>query len=194
MPQLLSLRGRHALSPFRLTKLLAALSAARPDHGIAAIGAAYWHFVEIGRALSATEEATLARILTYGPHDDAAFDAGELLLVVPRPGTISPWSSKATDIAKNCGLAAVTRIERGVAWRIATRDGAPLGAADRAALLPLLHDRMTDSVFDDLAAASALFAHFAPRPMATIPLAAEGPAAIAAANAELGLALAPDEI
>ncbi len=194
MPQLLTLRGRHALSPFRLTKLLAALSASQPGHAVAGIGAVYWHFVETGRELDARERSTLERILTYGPHDDAADDAGEFVLAVPRPGTISPWSSKATEIARNCGLAAVTRIERGVGFRVITRDGAPLAADDRAALLPLLHDRMTEAVFDDLSAAQALFAHFPPRPLATIPLLAAGPAAIAAANVELGLALAPDEI
>ena len=104
--------------------------------------------------------------------------------MVPRPGTISPWSSKATDIARNCGLAAVRRIERGVAFRIACRGGAPLAADDRAALLPLIHDRMTEAVLDDLAGAAQLFAHFPPRPLATIPLLRDGRAALVAANAD----------
>ncbi len=97
--------------------------------------------------MTAAERATLDRLLTYGPRGASNADAGELLLVLPRPGTISPWASKATDIAHNCGLPAVERIERGVAYRISTRDGAPLTAGDRAALLPLLHDRMTEAVF-----------------------------------------------
>ena len=194
MPQFLTLQGRHALSPFRLAKLMAALSAARPEHAVTAIGASYCHFVEVEADLTADEFAVLERILTYGPHDEAANESGAFLLVVPRPGTISPWSSKATDIARNCGLASVTRIERGIGFRIATRDGAALSEADRAALLPLLHDRMTDAVFDDLDAARNLFAHFAPKPLATIPLLAKGKAAIEAANVELGLALASDEI
>ena len=175
MPQLLTLRGRHALSPFRLTKLLAALAASRPHHAVAGIGAAYWHFVETSRDLAPPERATLERILTYGPHDEAANETGDFVLVAPRPGTISPWSSKATDIARNCALSAVVRIERGIGFRIATRDGAPLAAADRAALLPLLHDRMTEAVFDDLAAASALFAHVPPRPLVDDPVAGRGP-------------------
>jgi phosphoribosylformylglycinamidine synthase len=194
MPHLLTLRGRNALSPFRVTKLKAALSAAHPDHPIERISATYWHFVEVGRELTSPERATLTRLLTYGPHDEAAPDDGAFLLVVPRPGTISPWSSKATDIARNCGLAPVKRIERGIGYRVATRDASPLTVVEREALLPLLHDRMTESVFGALDDARALFSHFAPKPLATIPLLAQGRVAIEHANAELGLALAPDEI
>ncbi len=194
MPHFLTLRGRNALSPFRIAKLLAALSRSQPDHAIAGIAAAYWHFVETQRGLDAPEHETLARVLTYGPRDNAADDTGDFFLVVPRPGTISPWSSKATDIAANCGLAAVTRVERGVGYRIVTRDHTTVSAVDRAALLPLLHDRMTEAVLTDLSEATQLFAHFPPRPLTTIPLLAEGRAAIEDANLELGLALAPDEI
>ena len=194
MPHLLTLRGRNALSAFRVAKLLAALSADRPDHAITGLSAAFWHFVTCERDLEPAEAATLERILTYGPHDEVVAEAGSFVLVVPRPGTISPWSSKATDIARNCGLAAVTRIERGVGYRIATRGDIALAAGDRAALVPLLHDRMTEAVLADLGDAGVLFAHFPPRPLTTIALAAGGRVAIEAANAELGLALAPDEI
>ncbi len=194
MPQLLTLRGRHALSRFRVAKLHAALKAARSDHAIASIAADFWHFVEIERPLSDRERHTLDRLLTYGGHDSEHRDGGELVVVVPRPGTISPWSSKATDIARNCGLSAVARIERGIGFRVATRHGASLTAADRAALLPLLHDRMTEAVLPRLEEASALFGHVAPRPLASIPLLREGRAAIERANVSLGLALAPDEI
>ena len=194
MPHLLTLCGRHALSPFRVAKLLAALAASRPDHAVTSVSAAYWHFVEVERALTPTERSTLERLLTYGAHEAADADRGELIVVVPRPGTLSPWSSKATDIAKNCGLSPVLRIERGVGFHVATRSGAPLATADRAALLPLLHDRMTDAVLPRLTDAQALFAHFPPRPLTSIPLLAEGRVAIERANAALGLALAPDEI
>ncbi|MEP7183049.1 MAG: phosphoribosylformylglycinamidine synthase [Betaproteobacteria bacterium] len=194
MPHLLTLRGRHALTPFRVAKLFAALAASRPDHTVSGVAATFWHFVETDRALTPAETSTLERILTYGPHDEVATDDGALLVVVPRPGTISPWSSKATDIARNCGLAAVKRIERGTAYRIACRGGAALASDDRAALLPLVHDRMTDAVLPALDDARALFAHFAPKPLTTIPLLSGGRAAIETANAELGLALAPDEI
>ncbi len=88
----------------------------------------------VERELTPAEHATLVRLLTYGPHDEAARGRRILLLVVPRPGTISPWSSKATYIARNCGLAPVKRVERGVGYWIATRGGSPLRDAERAAL------------------------------------------------------------
>jgi phosphoribosylformylglycinamidine synthase len=195
MSDILSLAGRPALSSFRLAKLLQSLAAARSAHRVAAINATFAHFVEVSRPLGADERATLERLLTYGPEASAATAAANAtFLVVPRPGTLSPWSSKATDIARNCGLAAVTRIERGVVYDIATRDGTPLTDADRAALLPLLHDRMIESVFTDMADAAKLFAHFPPRPLTSIALLAEGRAALERANVALGLALAPDEI
>ncbi len=192
--EILSLRGRSALSPFRIAKLMASLSAARPGHGIAAVAATFRHFVEAERPLDERERETLDRLLTYGPRMHDAAPDGVSLLVVPRPGTISPWSSKATDIAHNCGLAALRRIERGIEYRVRTRDDAALAAADRDALLPMIHDRMTEAVFADEAEAAQLFAHFAPRPLATVALLAEGRAALDRANRDLGLALAPDEI
>jgi phosphoribosylformylglycinamidine synthase len=194
MSQLLTLRGRHALSPFRVAKLEAALAASRPDHAVSRISSTYWHFVEIARNLASSELATLERLLTYGEHDAESAGGGEPFVVVPRPGTISPWSSKASDIAHNCGLDAVLRIERGVEFRVATREGGPLSADDRAVLLQLIHDRMTEAVLPRLDDAHVLFARVAPRPMATISLLARGRSAIVEANAALGLALAPDEI
>jgi len=194
MPRLLTLRGRSALSPFRVAKLEDALARALPERRITGIAAAWWHFVEVDRPLAAAEQAILERILTYGPQGEDAGSSGSLLLVVPRPGTISPWSTKATDIARHCGLDAVLRIERGIGYRIARDDGAPPDAAERAALLPLVHDRMTQTVLGDLDDARRLFAHFPPRPLTTIPLLADGVDALRRANASLGLALAPDEI
>jgi phosphoribosylformylglycinamidine synthase len=195
MPEILSLAGRPALSPFRVAKLFAGLSQVRPAHRISSLTATYRHFVEVAHALAPDERSTLERILTYGPAPhEAGDDGGTVMLVVPRPGTISPWSSKATDIAHNCGLSAVTRIERGVLVRVHTRDHEPLCDDDRAALLPFVHDRMIEAVFDDVADAAKLFAHVAPRPVAAIPLLAEGRAALERANVALGLALAPDEI
>jgi phosphoribosylformylglycinamidine synthase len=195
MPEILSLAGRPALSAFRLAKLQQALATSRPGHRIARIAATFRHFVEVTHALDAAERTTLEQLLTYGPdtHDDA-ITAPVLMLVVPRPGTISPWSSKATDIAANCGLVHVRRIERGIVYAIQTVDGAPLGMEDRAVLLPLLHDRMIESVFNNLAAASQLFAHVAPEPMTTIALLTQGRVALERANIDLGLALAADEV
>ena len=128
MPQFLSLRGRNALSEFRSSKLQQALQ--QVNLRFSGISAEFRHFVSVSRALSITENAILERILTYGPVARAVPEAGQLLLVVPRLGTISPWSSKATDIARHCGLAPVERIERGVAWHVAKLDGSPLSAPE----------------------------------------------------------------
>ena len=125
MPQFLRLRGRNALPAFRSKKLLAAAAADIPDLHVAA---EYWHFIELDRALDAAETQRLERVLTYGPDSAGIVQAGTLLLVTPRLGTISPWSSKATDIVRHCGLEAVNRIERGVAWWC-SRAGKPLTAA-----------------------------------------------------------------
>ena len=112
MAEFISLRGRAALSPFRLAKLQDNLAAANPAHRIQGLAATFWHFVEISRALEAPERDKLERLLDYGPKSTDSDDIGTLLLVVPRPGTISPWSSKATDIARNCGLDAVVLLCR----------------------------------------------------------------------------------
>ena len=194
MAAILSLRGAPALSAFRVAKLFSGLTAAHPRHRIVGVSATYWHFAEVERALAHAEHERLERLLEYGPRMEDADDAGELLLAVPRPGTISPWSSKASDIARNCGLAAVRRIERGVAYRIRTGDGLALSREDRDALLPLIHDRMVEVVVDRMSDAARLFVHVAPRPMDTVPLHSEGVAALVKANDELGLALADDEI
>ncbi|HKA39338.1 MAG TPA: hypothetical protein VKD25_06195, partial [Burkholderiales bacterium] len=121
MPQILRLRGRSALSAFRLSKLSRSATAAVSR--LSGIHAEFWHIVEVARALSADERARLERLLTYGPADAAGALPGDLILVVPRIGTVSPWSSKATDIARHCGLEAVQRVERGVAYYVSTRDG-----------------------------------------------------------------------
>ena len=192
MPQFLSLRGRNALSEFRSRKLNAALQQAGLN--LSAISAEYWHFVSVTRALEAGELAVLERILTYGPAAQATLAAGHLQLVVPRLGTISPWSSKATDIARQCGLAAVARIERGAAYYAAKADGSRLTSRERAALLPLIHDRMTETVLDAIDDAARLFHHYEPRPLATVDLLGGGVDALHAANRTLGLALSEDEI
>src|SRR5690606_10997139 len=120
--------------------------------------AVFWHFVSTARALTAGEYAVLERILTYGPAAHASAEQGRLLLVVPRLGTISPWSSKATEIARHCGLQTVERIERGVAYHMDIPGPAP------AALLALIHVRMTETVLDSMDAVAHLFAHYPPQP------------------------------
>ena len=192
MPQILRLRGRNALSAFRLQKLTASSIAAVPS--VFGIHAEFWHFVQVRRPLSEEENTRLERILTYGPAQATSKANGELMLVVPRIGTISPWCSKASDIARHCGLDAVERIERGIAYWIAARDSALLAAPDRAALAPLVHDRMTETVLGDFESAGRLFEHFEPRPLATVDVMSGGKAALERANREMGLALSDDEI
>ena len=167
MADFLALPGRSAASSFRIAKLLASLRAARPATAIGALAARYRHYVELARPLAAAERTLLDRLLTYGPRDERGVDGEPAFVVVPRPGTISPWSSKATDIAANCGLDAVRRLERGVDWHVAVRDGAPLSQADRDALASLVHDRMTEAVLDGPSHAGVLFAHVPPRRLAS---------------------------
>ena len=179
MPQILQLRGPRALSEFRLAKLLAVLQKADP--GVRGVAAEFRHFVECERALDAAGRALLGRLLDYGRAE--AEPGGEGFLVVPRLGTISPWSSKATDIARNCGLAGVTRIERGTHYFLSGRVARP------DAVAALLHDRMTETVLRSTADADALFAHVPPRPLQSFPI-----GTMEALNTRLGLALAHDEI
>ncbi len=195
----LELPGGAALSRFRLDKLNARI---REVDALAAVRSArYWHFVEITREMDAREREVLDRLLTYGPPapDD---DTGTVpVLVTPRLGTISPWSSKATDIARLCNLDVVRRIERGTVFHLARpNDGSgPTAHAtgyrfDTTRILPLLHDRMTETVLPSIEAAAELFRHVAPKPMTDIDILGGGAAAIAEANLRFGLALAPDEI
>ena len=192
MPEVLTLRGRNALSEFRLKKLSQALKRTAP--AVTAITAEYWHFVALKVPLQPPQRKVLERILAYGPAPAEVSETGRLFLVVPRLGTISPWASKATDIAHSCGLESVERIERGVAYYISTRKGGPLYPAQQAALLPLIHDRMTETVLESFEAAAQLFRHFAPQPLTTIDLLSGGHEALERANREMGLALSDDEI
>ena len=188
---MLQLPGATALSAFRIAKLVARLTPIEP--AVSALDARFVHFVDLERTLTSAELAILERLLTYGPRIDAApaeSDAGQLL-VVPRAGTISPWSSKATDIAHVCGLEAVRRIERGIEYRVSAPK--PLGRERLLALAPVLFDRMTEAALIDSAQAESLFAHAQPRPLARISL-QSGRAALVRANSELGLALSADEI
>ncbi len=195
---MLILRGSPALSPFRLQKLLEGLTAA--GFPARAISAEFVHLAEIEGDLTVAQRAILDRLLTYGPRRSAAAVTGLLQVVAPRPGTISPWSSKATDIAHICGLTNVRRIERAIAYTVAIDNAAlrpPLHvvpATQLALLRARLHDRMTQVVFPDLDSCAALFRHESPRPATTVPILAKGRAALVEANTALGLALAEDEI
>jgi len=188
---MLILRGSPALSAFRLQKLTESLVASElPVRGLSAT---FVHVVESTAELSPFERQVLERLLTYGPRRSAAPVSGLQQVVAPRPGTISPWSSKATDIAHTCGLTAIKRIERVVAYTIDLGD-ATLTPAQQITLAAKLHDRMTQAVFPTPEACAVLFRREEPRRMASVPVLAQGRAALVAANASLGLALADDEI
>jgi phosphoribosylformylglycinamidine synthase len=189
---MLRLRGSAALSPFRLDKILAALKGAAPR--ITHLYAEFWHFAWTEGELSAAQQDTLKQILTYGPKMVEETPSGELFLVVPRPGTISPWSSRATDIARHCGLEGMQRLERGIAVYAATADGSPLTEDEKRALKPLIHDRMTEAVFGSLDDAEKLYHEAQPAPLSTVDILGGGKAALVAANSDMGLALSPDEI
>jgi phosphoribosylformylglycinamidine synthase len=191
MTQILKLRGSQALSRFRLDKLLQNLRTLGSE--VSGLDAEFWHFVACREALSPRELDIVHALLRYGPQP-ATEPSGELFLVTPRLGTISPWSSKATDIARRCGLGKVERIERGIAYYVVKRKGGKLGDRERGALTGLIHDRMTESVLASFDDAGILFQHVAPRPMATIDVLAGSREALVSANRELGLALSEDEI
>lgn len=184
--------GSSALSAFRLEKLRAALITAAPDVVVADTRHCYFSALQ-GAALDAAQAAVLDKVL--GLTGQEQVPEGAPVLVVPRLGTISPWSTKATDIAQHCGLTGVVRIERGVIYYLSAKNGAQLTDAQKALALPLLHDRMTESVLASVAdAAEKIFRHGEPQPLASVDILQGGAEALAAANREMGLALSGDEI
>ncbi|MGD8618168.1 MAG: phosphoribosylformylglycinamidine synthase, partial [Gammaproteobacteria bacterium] len=189
---MLYLRGCPSLSDFRKQKLLAQCRERVPV--LRDLRADYLHIVELEETLSAAEQDILEKLLTYGPAQSTVLEATATVTVTPRPGTISPWSSKASDIVHNCGLEKVTRVERGITYSISTANGAPLTDAQLSSVLPLLHDRMTEAVMFDIAESDALFRHAVPAPMAVVDVLGGGRDALEIANRKLGLALSDDEI
>ena len=182
----LQLPGPSALSPFRRAKLLQALQPRIP--AVTQVAARYVHYLECRRDLNRDELDRLQRLLSYGPPARLDFQ-GQHFWVLPRPGTISPWSSKATDILHICGLEAVERIERGIEYCLAAAE--PL--QQRKSELEPLYDRMTQVLLAEGESAE-IFSHLPPAPLVSIPLLEEGRAALERANRELGLALSADEI
>lgn len=183
------LRGSSALSEFRINKLLAQCQESHlPVRGIYA---EFTHFIKLDEALSEDEERKLSKLLQYGPSSAEHELVGEMRIVTPRPGTISPWSTKATDIAHNCGLTKVSRIERGIAYFI---NSDSMNEMQWQQLYGFIHDRMMETVFLDNQSVNALFVDQSPAPFITIDVLAKGKQALMQANIEMGLALADDEV
>ncbi|MGV6827016.1 MAG: phosphoribosylformylglycinamidine synthase [bacterium] len=184
-------RGAPALSEFRLSKLGRRISGKLGKE--VEVYAEFIHLAELDAALSSDEQGVLDRLLQYGPALSTHDPEGSEIYVVPRAGTISPWSSKSTDIAYNCGLDSVVRLERGIVYYLSVAQQS-LDASELGEAATLLHDRMTESVFYDRAETEAVFAHAEPRPHISVDVMQNGREALVAANGELGLALSDDEI
>ena len=189
MSVVLPLRGTRALSDFRVEKLLQ--KAAALGLPAAQLSSEFWYFAASDAPLAADDAAKLEALVdAQSVAAPQVSDGLNLFLVTPRLGTVSPWASKATDIAHNCGLSQITRIERGMAVWVAGR----LNEDEKRAWASLLHDRMTESVLPDFQAAAKLFAHPEAQTFATVDVLGGGRDALVQANTGLGLALSPDEI
>jgi len=186
------LHGSPALSEFRRIRLLEVLRDA--VGAVTDVRTEYVHFAWLNQQLSDHELDTLDRILNHAGDRYPQTPPGRLMLVVPRPGTISPWSTKATDIVHNCGMDKIVRMERGCAYYITGLDDEEITDAGVAGIRALLHDRMTEAVLERLEDATILFDTDTPSPFAIVDILSGGVQALQRANADMGLALADDEI
>ena len=192
--------GGKALSDFRIRQLLPQLQAVAP--AVASVQARYVHLAGFAAEPPAAELQRLAALLTYGEPAAPDVEGAERFTVTPRVGTVSPWASKATDIARNCGIgssgAPLHRVERLVEYQIGLKPALikrrQLSNEERSGIAALLHDRMTESVLPTVEAAKALFSELPAEPMQHVDVLAGGKAALEKANTDWGLALAPDEI
>ncbi|MBF0194987.1 MAG: phosphoribosylformylglycinamidine synthase, partial [Magnetococcales bacterium] len=182
--------GGAALSGFQMDKLSETLRGLTPY--LTLLSARFIHFIDLDGSLSKEDLSVLTALLTYGAANNTEPDpATKPVVVVPRFGSISPWSTKATEIAKRCGLEQIHRLERGIAYEFSSQNISP---DDLAAISPQIHDRMTQEVVVGFDAAQKMFAEHKARSLTTVSVLSEGVAALEAANSRLGLALAPDEM
>ena len=187
---MMELAGPPALSDFRLAKLVRALK--RRDDRVSAVDARYTYFVDLAGPLNKENRARLEALLLSGDQPGKLPRKARQIFVVPRPGTISPWSSKATDIAHACDIEGVRRIERGICFAITFKGKSE--QADALNLSPLLFDRMTEAVLGSADEAILLFESHEPAPIGIVTLGDDGKRALEQANVDLGLALSGDEI
>jgi len=202
MTHFMHIEGGNALVSHQAQALLAQLQKVSPK--VLGVHAQFVHWVVADEALSTSDQDKLKALLTYGePYDGGQGSAsGELMVVSPRLGTLSPWASKATDIAHNCGLP-IRRVERVTEYRVTLKSGLlgsltggakPLSADEWHALAAVLHDRMTESVMTSRDEALHLFDAQPSQPMAHVDVMGQGRVALEKANSEFGLALSDDEI
>jgi len=190
---MLRLRGSQAYSNFRIQKVLAEVKQVLPQ--VTRIDTEYQHLVKLVDqevTLAPNELAMLERLMTYGPSMSEVEHQGQRLFVLPRFGTISPWSTKASDIVAHCGLTKIARVERGIGFYIEAESALDQNALD--VIAGLIHDPMTESVVSDINQAQGLFRDELPMPLFEVPLLSDGKSALESANLELGLALSGDEI
>ncbi len=188
---MLILPGCNALSEFRIQKLSGLLQSSVPE--ISSVSSCFVHFATTNSDINKQEREQLDALLSYGSFKESTTNNSLKLIVIPRPGTISPWSSKATDIVHNSGLNKIERIERGKIYEFSLSDGNSLNADQIDKILPLLHDRMTEHVIQSEQEANILFIKTDPAELETIDI-SNGIGALESANTGLGLALSKDEI
>ena len=189
----LTLPGRPALSALRVERLKRSLHDQIPL--VESLSPEFVHLISVSRDLRTKEHTTLRALLDCpGQYEENLDPRAHQVLVAPRPGTISPWSSKATDIAHNCGLEAVVRIERGTRWTISLKNGESLNETVLASISPFIHDRMTQVVFADPSEAMHLFDQSPPAELSEVDVINGGRETLMRANRELGLALSDGEI
>jgi phosphoribosylformylglycinamidine synthase len=189
---MLILPGGNALSDFRVNKLLPALQSCVPE--ITSVQSHYIHFAETNTELNDNEQGQLNALLSYGSAINTTNNHSAKLIIIPRPGTISPWSSKATDIIHNSGLDQISRIERGLVYLFELSNEASLTDDQIEQVKPLLHDRMTEVVIRKDAEAKALFSSAEPAALNHVDILVGGKSALVKANSEMGLALSEEEI
>ncbi len=189
---MLIIPGSSAHSTFRLDKLLSDIQ--KIDRNIQEFKTQFIHFIDVSEPLTSDEQQMLEQLLDYGddfPSDVEVNESDVEMLVIPRIGTISPWSSKATDIAERCGLAKIKRMERGISYVFSVSGTITDSAKEK--IKALIHDRMTQSVIDDQSEPD-IFTEHEPLPLQTVAVIEKGRDALVQANRELGLALSDDEV
>jgi len=190
--EIIHITGGPAYSKFRKEKLLRNLQII--NNQIKDIHSQYIHIIWCEKKITATHKAVLEKILYYGPRAQALTFKNNIIITMPRPGTISPWASRATDIANHCGLFHIKRIERAIAVYIELKNETLLSKNEKKVLSVSLHDRMTEVSIFNLDDTQSLFSFLPPKPIQYAEIIESGKQVLIDFNKKLGLALSEDEI